>query len=449
MVLFAEARELLPRSIVAYDYSYGIEGLFEQLRMAESHEGFRSLEERFSAWPRLLSLSRLIYNGSPHPDLNIPKYGGVLFRPGDPDSNDPVLRVLAVLEDARMMVPDSSVYQILKRLKIGQIKIRRGRTSALVSGPIDFYDLGTEFIGIMYEGLLDYGVKRSDQTMVELKLGRQPLLPLQILEDMTDKNIKDMLGKLSKEKVTATVPDSEELEEQAEEEDDLEAEIDPEVEEQAEETVETESEEEPDLLTDAEKRRERAVKWAERAVEAAGLVKKPKKKGMEYYYEQEKVKKARSLIGKVVEKGELYLSRWGGTRKGSGTFYTKPGLTVPTTHRTLEPLLHQTTDEGLKVPKTPEEILALKVCDPACGSASFLVAALRYLTDVLFDSLKYHRKIAEEDGYQKKTLPLGKLGTGEASEDILPCPPSDDKFEERVKARLRSMWWSAAFMAWT
>ena len=44
-------------------------------------------------------------------------------------------------------------------------------------------------------------------------------------------------------------------------------------------------------------------------------------------------------------------------------------------------------------PKTPEEILGLKVCDPACGSASFLVAALHYLTEALYKSLCHHRKL--------------------------------------------------------
>ena len=73
--------------------------------------------------------------------------------------------------------------------------------------------------------------------------------------------------------------------------------------------------------------------------------------------------------------GEFYLVRAGNTRKGTGTFYTRPQLAVPTVHRTLEPLCYDKGEDGTLTPKPPETILGLKVCDPACGSASFLVAA--------------------------------------------------------------------------
>ena len=47
-------------------------------------------------------------------------------------------------------------------------------------------------------------------------------------------------------------------------------------------------------------------------------------------------------------------------------------------------------------PRPPEEILALRVCDPACGSGTFPVAALRYLTDALYESLHFHDRITRE-----------------------------------------------------
>jgi len=37
--------------------------------------------------------------------------------------------------------------------------------------------------------------------------------------------------------------------------------------------------------------------------------------------------------------------------------------------------------------------LALKVCDPACGSGSFLLAALRFLTNALVESLHHHQRL--------------------------------------------------------
>ena len=52
------------------------------------------------AWPRLLALFRLLHQGSPHPAITLPAYGGDLFRPGDEDG-DGVQRALALLEALR------------------------------------------------------------------------------------------------------------------------------------------------------------------------------------------------------------------------------------------------------------------------------------------------------------------------------------------------------------
>ena len=94
-----------------------------------------------------------------------------------------------------------------------------------------------------------------------------------------------------------------------------------------------------------------------------------------------------------------------------------------------------------KIPKTPEEILALKICDPACGSASFLVAALHYLTDVLYQSLVYHRRIKDhpEDGSSTVaiTLPFGTPSQARPEEELIPVRPGNERFEIMTKARLR------------
>ena len=51
--------------------------------------------------------------------------------------------------------------------------------------------------------------------------------------------------------------------------------------------------------------------------------------------------------------GEWYLARWGGTRKGSGSFYTRPGLAVPTVQRTLRPLAYDPPKGKSASPKRP------------------------------------------------------------------------------------------------
>ena len=442
VVLFAEARGLLPRDSAAYNESYGIEGLYTQLRFAVTHEGFRALEERKSAWSRLLGLFRLVHDGSISPLMAVPAYGGLLFDPGAADDPRSVLRALALLESVE--VSDADVFRVLEKLKVGAIKVKRGRSTTWVRGPVDFRDLRTEYIGIMYEGLLDYELKSEDRTMVILNIGQEPVMPLDTLQNMPEKNLKDLLDKLAKEKASGPAAGGEETAEEEPEEEAAEEDQSGELELVAEdaddasdsevELEETEAEEQ----TEDQQHRE-AIEWAVNAVQVGGLVKKPRgKKGQDdYYYQQECRKAAHNLIKRVLDSGDLYLVRWGGTRKGSGTFYTKPGLAVPTVHRTLEPLCYDKADDGKLSPKTPEDILSLKICDPSCGSASFLVAALHYLTEALYKSLIVHRNIDDEETWERKTLPFGLPSQAGLQEDVLPCRPSDAEFDNRVKSRLR------------
>ena len=59
-----------------------------------------------------------------------------------------------------------------------------------------------------------------------------------------------------------------------------------------------------------------------------------------------------------------------GKRKATGTFYTPRSLTEYLVRRTLSPLTREAR---------PDDILALRILDPAMGSGAFLVAACRYL----------------------------------------------------------------------
>ena len=76
-------------------------------------------------------------------------------------------------------------------------------------------------------------------------------------------------------------------------------------------------------------------------------------------------------------------------RRKSGSHYTPRALTEPIVRTTLAPILHRLRGEDGKSP-TPEEILDLKVCDPAMGSAAFLVEACRQLGDALIDAWAIH-----------------------------------------------------------
>lgn len=98
VALFAEGKGMLGRDVPAYHDSYGVQGLREQLERISLGRPEILIEEPHFAWPRLISLFRLIHSGSSHPQLTTTRYGGTLFEPGDLQSGDPVLRAVAAFE---------------------------------------------------------------------------------------------------------------------------------------------------------------------------------------------------------------------------------------------------------------------------------------------------------------------------------------------------------------
>jgi hypothetical protein len=102
---------------------------------------------------------------------------------------------------------------------------------------------------------------------------------------------------------------------------------------------------------------------------------------------------AEALIGKADEDATPAVARPGqpllqatDERRRSGSHYTPRSLTQPIVAETLRPTL-----ERLGPQATPEQILSLKVLDPAMGSGAFLVEACRQLADALVRAWEAHR----------------------------------------------------------
>jgi len=451
VVLFAEARDLLPRDNPVYYGSYSLEGLRESLLRAGGEGARARLRQRFGAWPRILGLFRLVFNGAHHAELQIPRYGGELFAPGGPAGHDGVARALAVFEAPEHGPDDATVHELLALLTRSHVKLRQGRRNVRVETAVDFSSLSSEYIGILYEGLLDFELRRSepDDPMVFLNLGKEPALPLSRLEAMDDRALKSLLESVRKDKDDGNDDEALEDEDVADAETSGEDAMDVEEDEPANDEEVRDAD---DASDDAHAAAwARALDWARQAAEAARLVRRPRGRSASaaQEYEQKLETAARGLIRRVVVPGEWFLVRWGGTRKGSGTFYTRPQLAVPTVHRTLRPLACAPPDdapEGHQVellpaeawrPREPEAILALKVCDPAMGSGSFLVGALRYLTDVLYESLFHHGRIREEGDRTLIALLEGEGEEGSLTDERLPARPDDEHFESRLRARLK------------
>ena len=444
VILFAESRELLPRTAPVYDEGYGLNGLFGQLERSAARGD--AMSDTYGAWARVLALFRLVFQGSHHPDLTVHAYGGELFAPGRSEGGDGVSRALHVFENTSLggeVLPDRDVYRMLRLLTRTKAKILQGKAATWVTVPVDFSDLSSEYIGIVYEGLLDYELKTAPpgDPVVFVAAGDRPALPLSRLEEMDAKALRGLFEKLRKDTTAEAAPDEEEEEDEAEAQDDS-RDAGSEVADRARDVRRT--------------NRTRAEEWARRAVEVAGLVRKTQGRKTpegQLAHNSKVAAAARKLVHEIVLPGEWYLARWGGTRKGSGSFYTRPGLAVPTVQRTLRPLAYD-PPSGLPpekarnappaewTPKRPEEILSLKVCDPACGSGSFVLAALRFLTDALYVSLQHHGRI-EATGKKSLVWLLGvrngeeEGGAERLSDEQIPCRPDEEDFEPRLKARLR------------
>ena len=78
-------------------------------------------------------------------------------------------------------------------------------------------------------------------------------------------------------------------------------------------------------------------------------------------------------------------------RRRSGSHYTPRTLTEPIVETTFRPIL-----ERLGPNPTPEQILDLKVCDPAMGSGAFLVAVCRFLAELLVKAWHAHNAVPKD-----------------------------------------------------
>jgi hypothetical protein len=435
VILFAEARDLLPRDNRIYYESYSLQGLREQLDRLAGGRSKDRLRHLYAAWPRLISLFRLVYFGSPHEAMPVTRYAGGLFQPGDSASEDPVSRAIAAFENPRNAPSDYWIHRILELLTRSRVKVRQGVRSMEVETPIDFSDLSSEYIGILYESLLDYQLRRAphNEPIVFLSLGDQPALQFMRLQAISSDTLAKMFEKFKQKDQKALSEDEEGEEEadgeEAESEEGAEGEEqEPDGHAQASEAGQGERE-----VLDSELENE-VLNWARKVVVDAKIVRKSRGKldaRKQKEYDDSLNQAAQQLYTRVVRPGDWYLVREGATRKGSGTFYTRPQLASPITRRALQPLLY----EG-DVPRTPEQILALRICDSAMGSGSFLISALRYTSKALLESLYHHGRLLPQGDGTVARLADG-LPADDPSQETLPLPLQHPQFDDYLEARLR------------
>ncbi len=373
-LLSAEERGLLLLGDPRYDSFYAISSLRMQLR-ADSEE---ILERRRSAWSRLLALFRGVYGGIDHPTLRLPALGGSLF---DPDRY-PFLEGRKKGTSWRsapaepLPIDDRTVLLLLEAIQTFE-----GRT-------LSYRALDVEQIGHVYEGLLERTVKRVDDVTLELDSGAKAKSPRVTLGEMESARL-DGPARVA------------------------------------------------ELLKERSERSESAIRNAlERAADdrlAARLLTVCRGDiGL-----RDRILPYAPLLRTdpwgypLVHHKGAFVVVLGADRRESGTHYTPKSLTEKIVEETLTPVAYRGPAEG-KAPedwelKSAEELLDLKICDPAMGSGAFLVQACRWLSDRLVEAWS----VTEADG--KRIDSEGRIlneGGGEGLE-----PLSQDAEERAILAR--------------
>ena len=305
-LIYAEDEGLMPDEEV-YQTSYAVSGLYAKLRQDAANYP-DTMDQRYGAWARLLSLFRLVYDGGGATSEYLPARHGQLFGLDEYPFLEGRPQGTQYHRYGRVEVPriaDGVIYRILDKLLI------------LNGERLSYRALDVEQIGSVYEAIMGYeinlasrlsiGVKPKDMVIdVEALLAEKPANRAKALQDWAECKLTGKGATALKEASTA-----------------------------------------PDILA------------------ALG-------------------NRVSSRTPTLLAPGSLYLQP-GEERRRTGSHYTPRNLTEPVVKTTLAPVL-----ASLGPCPTPEQILELKVCDLAMGSAAFLVEACRQLAEQLVEAWNTH-----------------------------------------------------------
>jgi hypothetical protein len=381
----AEERELIPsKPFPVYEQNYSVCTISKQLRELADQHGVELLERRYDAWVRLLAAFRAVYGGLKHSDIHIPAYGGNLFNP----DRFPFLEgrksgtSWTDTEAQPLPVNNRTVLNLLEALQLLQVKVPGGGPAE--ARRLSFRALDIEQIGHVYEGLLDHTAKRATEPFLGLAgaSGKEPELPLAELEKQFAKGEAEFLKYLKEET--------------------------------------GKSEAALRKLLKAELDNQEAIKFRTSCQSDDGLLKR--------------VEPMAGLVRQdtfeypvVIPEGSVFVTA-GTDRRSSGTHYTPRSLTEPIVQYTLEPLVYIGPAEGLPKSewklKSAKELLALKICDMACGSGAFLVQATRYMAERLLEAWEIAKQANPDT---PNITPEGLPSSGGLNESLIPDDPAERK----------------------
>ena len=361
-LLSAEERGLLLLGDPLFDQHYAISTLRAKLHEDADQHGVEVLERRHDAWSRLLATFRSIFGGIEHEALRLPALGGSLF---DPD-RFPFLEGRAPKTKWRaqtaipLPIDNRTVLLLLTAL---QLLEQKGGAQLL-----SYRALDVEQIGHVYEGLLEFTAARVPHITLGLigtKKIPNPQITLSELDSIAAKGENALLEHL-KELTGRSLPAL-------------------------------------GKARKAEENRELLVRLVQASNGDEALARRLLPFG--------ELIRADSWGNLLVYRQGSFAIVKGTDRRSSGTHYTPRSLTEPIVRYTLEPLVYVGPAEGYPQPewklKSSEDILALKVCDMACGSGAFLVEVCRYLSLRLTEAWAKEESLGLQigiDGIARETL---------------------------------------------
>jgi hypothetical protein len=343
-LLAAEENELLPTNNLLFSAQYAISTLRGDLEDS-GRFGRERLEQQSSAWHRILATTRVVHGGVNHELLRINPYGGRLF---DPDRY-PFLEGRGAADDAPWwadagrppLVDDLTVLEIMRALQVLRLSATDTRT-------LSYRNIEVEQIGHVYEGLLDHNAVSSGTATVLGLVGKDGDEPEVRLAELEAKALGGRQALVTFLKgVTKRTPAA------------LSALLDGEPDPQGVLALRTACAGNQTLV--------------DRVMPFIGVLRDDLRR-----------------IPMVFPPGAIYVTQTG-SRRDSGTAYTSRSLAEELAEHALAPLCYRpgpqdTPNRTEWIVRPSEEILNLKVCDPAVGSGAILVAACRYLADALVEA---------------------------------------------------------------
>jgi hypothetical protein len=359
-LMCAEERGLLMLGDEKYDSSIAVSTLRRSLREQSDKLGPEVLERRHDAWSRLLTTFRAIYGGVEHEDLWLPALGGGLL---DPDRY-PFLegRASGTSWETTAAVPlpidNRTVLLLLDAIQVLQ---HRGGAQTL-----SYRALDVEQIGYVYEGLLEYTVKRMTDATLGLRGSKKIPYPNVSLNDIEAARAdgEETLASLLKEATGRS-------------------------------SFRT------DLDTPADE------ELAHRVATSCGGDTKLYERTLPYA----RLLRTDAWGYPVVYPAGSFAVTHGMDRRETGTHYTPKSLVEKIVEETLTPVAYVgpaegTPEEDWKL-KSTEELLDLKICDPAMGSGAFLVQVCRWLGERVveaWNASESEGKAVTDEGLVKHAL---------------------------------------------